>query len=80
MLSGILGNERLNLSPELIDFTVYSTTKTLCFQLLRNQMYLQVPIAQLLVKIYERRRVEINQRLEDNSDESLKKGSFNAFR
>lgn len=77
VLLAIFESDRLNIPVEIVDFAIYSCTKILCKQVLSNQVYLQLPLAQLLMKIYDRRRVEISQRLENASPENsiLKKGS-----
>ncbi len=75
LLSSIFTTERLSISSELIDFTIFSASKSLCKEVLSNQSFLQLTIGHLVTKIFDRRRVDISQRLENSLvNESLERG------
>jgi hypothetical protein len=77
ILATIFQNDNLGISDSIVDFVLYSCTKTLAKQVISEQVYLQLPLAQLLNKIYDQRRVDINNRLESSlsqKDSFLSKG------
>jgi hypothetical protein len=69
ILATIFQNDHLYISDSIVDFIIYSSTKSLAKQVISDQVYLQLPLAQLLNKIYDLRRVDINNRLESLPDE-----------
>ena len=74
IISAIFENDRLSISDSVLGFVVYSCTKTLAKQVISDQVYLELPLAQLLIKIFDRKRVDINSRLLKD-DPVLSKGN-----
>lgn len=74
IISAIFENDRLSISDSILSFVIYSCTKMLAKQVISEQVYLELPLAQLLMKIFDRKRVDINSRLAQD-DSVLSKGN-----